>query len=185
MMSVGSALRTAFAHAVRAFGAGAARSALVAEVAGSTEIPEGCDLLGGVCLMAGPVNQNDIGKQFFGSKDLLEHAFAGREPTSLLVWTLKAKTVADPIGNEQQLLDATRKGALVDLRPGPHEVVEVRRGTALEPLRHSGGQVNAERAFGDVGNFVTDPEGREIPGNRGTVWSADLADAPVWPGSTP
>jgi hypothetical protein len=171
-----------FAHAVRAFGAGAARSALVAEVAGSTEIPEGCDLLGGICLMAGPVNQNDIGKQFFGGKDLLERAFAGRQPTSLLVWTLKAKTVADPIGNEQQLLDARRKGALVDLRAGPHEVVAVRRDTRLEPMRQRAGQVNAERAFGDVGNFVTDPEGREIPGNRGGAWSADPADAPVWPG---
>lgn len=174
-----------FAHAVRAFGAGAARSALVAEVAGSTEIPEGCDLLGGICLMAGPVNQNDIGKQFFGSGDLLEHAFAGREPTSLLVWTMKAKTVADPIGNEQQLLDAARKGALVDLRPGPHEVVAVRRGASVEPLRQRNGQVNAERAFGDVGNFVTDSTGREIPGNRGTVWPSEIADAPVWPSGTP
>ena len=173
-----------FAHAVRAFGAAAARGALVAEVAGTTEIPEGCDLRGGVCLMAGPVNQNDIGKQFFGGKDLLEQAFAGRAPTSLLVWTFKAKTVADPIGNEQQLLDAARKGALVDLRPGPHEVVTVRQGTALGPMRLRGGQVNAERAFGDVGNFVTDPEGREIPGNRGTVWPSDQADAPLWPGGS-
>jgi hypothetical protein len=173
-----------FAHAVRAFGAAAARGALVAEVAGTTEIPEGCDLRGGVCLMAGPVNQNDIGKQFFGSKDLLAQAFAGREPTSLLVWTFKAKTVADPIGNEQQLLDAARKGALVDLRPGPHEVVAVRQGTAIAPMRRSGAQVNAERAFGDVGNFVTDPEGREIPGNRGTVWPSDQADAPLWPEGT-
>jgi hypothetical protein len=170
-----------FAHAVRAFGAGAARGALVAEVAGTTEIPEGCDLLGGICLMAGPVNQNDIGKQFFGAEDLLEHAFAGRAPTSLLVWTLKAKTVADPIGNEQQLLDARRKGALVDLRPGPHEVVAVRRGPALEPLRQREGRVNAERAFGEVGNFVTDPEGREIPGNRGEAWPAADSDVPVWP----
>ncbi|MFY0579948.1 hypothetical protein ACN28S_41985 [Cystobacter fuscus] len=128
------------------------------------------------------MNQNDIGKQFFGGKDLLEHAFAGREPTSLLVWTFKAKTVADPIGNEQQLLDAARKGALVDLRPGPHEVVAVRRGTVPGPMRRSGERVNAERAFGDVGNFVTDPEGREIAGNRGTPWPAHEADAPVWPG---
>jgi hypothetical protein len=173
-----------FDHAVRALGAAAARGALVAEVAGTTEIPEGCDLRGGVCLMAGPVNQNDIGKQFFGSRDLLEQAFAGRDPTSLLVWTFKAKTVADPIGNEQQLLDAARKGALVDLRPGPHEVVAVRRGTVLEPMRRSAGQVNAERAFGDVGNFVTDPEGREIAGNRGTAWPAQQADAPVWPEDT-
>ncbi|WP_235216570.1 hypothetical protein [Archangium violaceum] len=173
-----------FAHAVRAFGAAAARGALVAEVAGTTEIPEGCDLSGGVCLMAGPVNQNDIGKQFFGGKDLLERAFSGRAPTSLLVWTFKAKTVADPIGNEQQLLDAARKGALVDLRPGPHEVVAVRQGTTLGPMRLRGGQVNAERAFGDVGNFVTDPAGKEIPGNRGTVWPSDQADAPLWPGGT-
>ncbi|MET0402904.1 MAG: hypothetical protein ABW123_10895, partial [Cystobacter sp.] len=172
-----------FAHAVRAFGAAAARSALVAELAGTTDIPEGCDLRGGVCLMAGPVNQNDIGKQFFGVKDLLEQSFAGREPTSLLVWTFKAKTVADPIGNEQQLLDAARKGALVDLRPGPHEVVSVRRGSQLVPMRHGDGQVNAERAFGDVGNFVTDSEGREIPGNRGTAWPAPEADAPLWKGS--
>jgi hypothetical protein len=172
-----------FAHAVRAFGAGAARSALVAEVAGCTEIPEGCDLLAGICVMAGPVNQNDIGKQFFGSRDLLEHAFAGREPTSLLVWTLKAKTVADPIGNEQQLLDPRRKGALVDLRPGPHEVVAVRQGATLLPLRQREGRVNAERAFSDVGNFVTDPEGREVPGNRGTLWPEAWADAPVWSAS--
>jgi hypothetical protein len=170
-----------FTHAVRAFGAGAARSALVAEVAGSTEIPEGCDMLGGICLMAGPVNQNDIGKQFFGNRDLLEHTFSGREPTSLLVWILKAKTVADPIGNEQQLLDSKRKGALVDLRPGPHEVVAVRQGATLTPLRQREGRVNDERAFSEVGNFVTDPEGREIRGNRGTVWPEAWANAPVWP----
>jgi hypothetical protein len=170
-----------FTHAVRAFGAGAARSALVAEVCGTMEIPEGCDLLAGICLMAGPVNQNDIGKQFFGSRDLLEHAFPGREPTSLLVWTLKAKTVADPIGNEQQLMDPARKGALVDLRPGPHEVVAVRQGTSLSPLRQREGRVNTERAFSEVGNFVTDPEGREIPGNAGTVWPESWAGATVWP----
>jgi hypothetical protein len=77
--------------AVRALGAAAARSAMVCELAGVVDIPEGCDLLGGICLMAGPVNQNDIGKQFQGSADLLASAFLGREPTSLLVWTLKAK----------------------------------------------------------------------------------------------
>jgi hypothetical protein len=101
------------------------------------------------------------------------------------VWTLKAKTVADPIGNEQQLLDIKRKGALVDLRPGPHEVVAVRRGSTLEPLRQREGRVNTERAFGDVGNFVKDAEGREIPGNPGSVWPSELADAPLWPGGTP
>jgi hypothetical protein len=33
------------------------------------------------------------------------------------VWTVKAKTVADPIGNEEQLMNPAQKGALVDLRP--------------------------------------------------------------------
>ena len=49
---------------VHAFGAAAARSSLVAELMGCVDIPEGCDLLAGMCLMAGPVNQNDIGKTF-------------------------------------------------------------------------------------------------------------------------
>ncbi|MFZ9888532.1 MAG: hypothetical protein ACO3JL_13625 [Myxococcota bacterium] len=169
-----------FNHAVRALGAAAARAALVAEISGTTEIPEGCDLLAGVCLMAGPVNQNDIGKSFFGMKDLLAHAFPERDPTSLLVWTLKAKTVADPVGNEEQLLNAARKGALVDLRPGPHEVIAVRQGRALVPLRQREGRVNQERAFADVGNFVTDPEGREIPGNRGLAWPRQWAEETIF-----
>lgn len=169
-----------FGFAVRAFGAAAARSALVAEVSGTTEIPAGCDLLAGVCLMAGPVNQNDIGKQFHGAPDLLAEAFPDRDPTSLLVWTLKAKTVADPIGNEQQLLDAARQGALVDLRPGPHEVVSLRRGASLAPMRSRDGRVNAERAFGDVGNFVTAPDGREIAGNRGSAWPAAWSAEVPW-----
>jgi len=166
-------------HAVRATGAASARSALVAEIMGATEVPDGCDLLAGICLMAGPVNQNDVGKTFFGGQDLLAGAFPERDPTSLLVWTLKAKTVADPIGNEQQLMDPARKGALVDLRPGPHEVVAVRRGGASEPLR-GGERVNAERAFHDQGNFVTDPQGNEIPGNRGEPWPRPQAKRPVW-----
>jgi hypothetical protein len=169
-----------FAFAVRAFGAAAARSALVAELSGTTEIPAGCDLLAGVCLMAGPVNQNDIGKQFHGGRDLLAEAFPDRDPTSLLVWTLKAKTVADPIGNEQQLLDASRKGALVDLRPGPHDVVALRRGEELKPMRARDGRVNAERAFGDVGNFVTAPDGREIAGNRGSAWPSAWSQEAGW-----
>ena len=169
-----------FAHAVRAFGAAAARSALVAEIAGTTEIPEGCDLLGGICLMAGPVNQNDIGKQFYGYKDLLEGEFGARTPTSLLVWTLKAKTVADPIGNEEQLMNPAQKGALVDLRPGPHEVVSLRVNGAGVVLRKRDGRVNNERAFGDVGNFVTSPEGREIPGNRGAPWPREWAEERPW-----
>lgn len=159
-----------FLHAVRAFGAAAARSALVCELAGCIDLPDTCDLLAGICLMAGPVNQNDIGKQFYGNRDLLADAFPGRDPCALLVWTLKAKTVADPIGNEEQLLNARRKGALVDLRPGPHEIAALKVGGALVPLRSRDGRVNGERAFADVGNFVTDPDGREIPGNRGSAW---------------
>ncbi len=169
-----------FAFAVRAFGAAAARSALVAEVSGTTEIPDGCDLLAGVCLMAGPVNQNDIGKQFHGMDDLLARSFPDRDPTSLLVWTLKAKTVADPIGNEQQLLDASRQGALVDLRPGPHEVVALRRHARLVPMRSRDGRVNGERAFGDVGNFVIAPDGREIAGNRGSTWPLCWSQEVSW-----
>lgn len=164
--------------AVRAVGAAASRAGLVAELCGVTELPEGCDLLAGVCLMAGPVNQNDIGKTYFGAKDLLAEGREGRDPTSLLVWTLKAKTVADPIGNEEQLLNASRKGALVDLRPAPHEVVEIERDGVRRPMRLHDGRVNAERAFADVGNFVADPSGRAVPGNRGAEWP--WRDEPVW-----
>ena len=172
-------------HAVRAFGAAAARSALVAELSGTTEIPEGCDLLAGVCLMAGPVNQNDIGKQFYGMQDLLSVRHPHRDPTSLLVWTLKAKTVADPIGNEEQLMNAARKGALVDLRAGPQELCAIRIDAAIRPLRGDGdrreaGTPSSERAFADIGNFVTDPEGRPIPGNAGEPWAAERAQIPVW-----
>ncbi|MDP6943001.1 MAG: hypothetical protein QF464_02530 [Myxococcota bacterium] len=165
---------------VRAFGALASRSALVAELMGCVDRPADCDLLAGICLMAGPVNQNDIGKSFYGYPDLLAEAFEGRDPTSLLVWTLKAKTVADPIGNEEQLLNARRKGALVDLRPGPHEVVTLRRQGRLEPMRRREGRVNTERAFAEEGNFVTDPEGREIPGNRGSAWPAEWSEELLW-----
>lgn len=168
-------------HAVRAMGAAAARGALVAELMGVVGLPADCDLLGGCCLMAGPVNQNDIGKQFYGTADLLQKAYPDRDPVSLLVWTLKAKTVTDPIGNEEQLLNPARKGALVDLRPGPHEAVRIRRGRLLEPMRRREGRVNAERAFADVGNFVTSPDGREIAGNRGSAWPTAWADAPAWP----
>ncbi|MFK7926676.1 MAG: hypothetical protein AB8H79_00695 [Myxococcota bacterium] len=164
-------------HAVRCAGALAARGTLVAEIMGTTQIPDGCDLLAGTCLMAGPVNQNDVGKSFYGHQDLLAKAAPGRHPTSLLVWTLKAKTVADPIGNEQQLMDAERKGALVDLRPAPHEVVEVVRGGQRRALRAEG---NTERAFGDVGNFVRAPNGAAIPGNEGSPWDAELRKAPAF-----
>ena len=126
--------------------------------------------------MAGPVNQNDIGKSFYGGADLLAGAYPDRDPTALLVWTLKAKTVADPIGNEEQLLSEARKGALVDLRPGPHEAISLRVDGKLQPFRQQAGQTSEARAYADQGNFVTDPEGREIPGNKGSPWpfSADL-----------
>ncbi len=167
-------------HAVRAFGAAAARSALVAEICGSTEVPEGCDLLAGICLMAGPVNQNDIGKQFYGMEDLLAIRHPHRDPTALLVWTLKAKTVADPIGNEEQLLNEKQKGALVDLRGGPHELCMVEVGGSLRPMRQDGDRINTERAFHDQANFVTDPDGKGIPGNRGEAWPQELARAPAF-----
>lgn len=167
-------------HAVRAFGAAAARSALVAELMGCVNLPESCDLLAGICLMAGPVNQNDIGKSFFKSKDLLTDAFPNNDPTSLLVWTLKAKTIADPIGNEEQLLNPARKGALVDLRPGPHEVIQIKQGQSFKPMRKLGQRTNEERAFGSLNNFITDANGQHIPGNIGTPWPEEHTQAPVW-----
>lgn len=157
-------------HAIRVVGAASSRAALVAELMGVVELPEDCDLLAGICLMAGPVNQNDIGKAFFGQKDLLQAAFPNIEPTSLLFWTLKAKTVADPIGNEEQLLSTAQKGALVDLRPGPHEVVHFRTAQGLRPMRQRGSAVNNERAFADLDNFVRSVDGREVLGNRGEAW---------------
>ncbi|PRQ02242.1 hypothetical protein ENSA5_24780 [Enhygromyxa salina] len=168
--------------AVRAVGAAACRGALYAELMGVVEMPEDCDLLAGICMMAGPVNQDDIGKTHFGMPDLLADnaGFARRDPTSLLVWTLKAKTIADPIGNEEQLLNAARKGALVDLRPAPHEVVSVASGGRLQPMRARAGKHNRERAFADVENFVRDAEGIEIPGNRGEPWPEDWRAELVW-----
>jgi hypothetical protein len=166
--------------AVRGVGAAASRCSLVAEIMGSTCIPEGCDLLAGICMMAGPVNQNDIGKSFYGFKDLLSTAFPHRHPTSLLVWTMKAKTVADPIGNEEQLMNAERKGALVDLRAGPHEVAWLRTEGSLHPMRSNGDHRNQERAFSEQDNFVSDPDGVEITGNRGKPWPDALRNQEVW-----
>jgi hypothetical protein len=130
--------------------------------------------------MAGPVNQNDIGKQFYGFKDLLADAYPEQNPTSMLVWTLKAKTIADPLGNEEQLLNTRRKGALVDLRPGPHEVVDVVIGGKRRPMRKSDGRTNQERAFADLGNFVSGPDGAPIPGNCGSAWPRHWAEATLW-----
>jgi hypothetical protein len=169
-----------WSQAVTALGAAAARSALVAELMGCVEIPSDCDLLAGICLMAGPVNQNDIGKQFYGEADLLASAFPDRDPCSLLVWTLKAKTVADPVGNEEQLMNPDRKGALVDLRPGPHEVVDVIRAGARHPMRDREGKTSRERAYADVGNFVVDAHGTHIPGNQGEAWPEAWRKASMW-----
>jgi hypothetical protein len=168
--------------AVRAVGAAACRASLYAELMGVVDLPEDCDLLAGICMMAGPVNQDDIGKTHFGMPDLLldNPAFEGRDPTSLLVWTFKAKTVADPIGNEEQLLNAARKGALVDLRGAPHELVGVARAGRIEPMRSREGKHNRERAFAELDNFVRDDKGIDIPGNRGEPWPEAWRDEPVW-----
>lgn len=128
----------------------------------------------------GRSNQNDIGKAFYGGKDLLADAFPGRDPTSLLVWALKAKTVADPIGYEEQLLNPAQRGALVDLRTAPHEVCAVRVDGQVRPVRLTDGATSCERAFGDQGNFVTAPDGADIPGNRGTPWPEPHRSAMVW-----
>lgn len=166
--------------AIRAVGAVSARSALYSELMGVLNLPESCDLLAGMCMMAGPVNQNDIGKEFYGDKDLLHPAYPDRNPTTLLVWTLKAKTVADPIGNEEQLLNAKRKGALVDLRLGPHEAVTILQGNQWKAMRLNGVKTSEERAFGDQSNFVTDPNGQPIPGNEGKTWPTELSQQNVW-----
>ncbi|MEC8022994.1 MAG: hypothetical protein VX223_03620 [Myxococcota bacterium] len=164
--------------AVQAMGAAAARSSLYCELMGVVDLPDDCDLLAGICLMAGPVNQNDIGKQFYGVPDLLKHQSPDGDPTSLLVWTFKAKTIADPLGNEEQLLNKNRKGALVDLRPGPHEVIQIRKNGRLVPLR-GGKSPSMERAFADQGNFVTARDGSDIPGNPGESWPGP-SNQPIW-----
>jgi hypothetical protein len=166
--------------AVRAVGSASARSALYCEIMGVVDLPADCDLLAGICMMAGPVNQNDVGKQFYGMPDLLAQTGAS-DPTSLLVWTLKGKTIADPIGNEEQLMNAARKGALVDLRPGPHDAVLLSTGGGLRPMRLAGGGHSQERGFADVGNFVTSPSGASIEGNEGVAWPEELRSAAVWP----
>jgi len=166
--------------AVQALGAASSRSAQVCELSGCIDLPEDCDMLTGTCIMAGPVNQNDIGKQFYGYQDLLRGQFPDQAPTSMLMWTLKAKTVADPIGNEEQLMNARRKGVLVDLRAGPHDVVRLSQGGRGVPMRRQHGRVNGERAFSDLNNFATDPQGQPIPGNAGSPWPRAWAELPVW-----
>ena len=168
-------------QSIQAVGAAAARSALTCELSGCFELPNDCDLLAGICLMAGPVNQNDIGKQFYGYKDLLHSAFPSKDPTSLLVWTLKGKTIADPIGNEEQLLNANRKGALVDLRCGPHQLISIEdENGSFTPMRSNNGQFNQERAFFDQGNFARSVDDQPIPGNQGEQWEPSLAKSKLW-----
>ena len=87
-----------------------------------------------------------------------------------MVWTFKAKTVSDPIGNEEQLLNSKRKGALVDLRPGPHEVIALERNGRREAYRKDGEETSCERAFADQGNFVMATDGTDIKGNPGQSW---------------
>ncbi|MEC7986743.1 MAG: hypothetical protein VX278_16365 [Myxococcota bacterium] len=154
-------------QAIQAVGAVSARSALYCELTGCVALPNTCDLLAGICIMAGPVNQNDIGKQFYDVPDLLKDAHPDKDPTSLLVWTLKAKTITDPLGNEEQLLNPKRKGALVDLRPGVDEICFVEQEGSIAPMRSGGSQ---ERAFADLNNFATSVDGEDIPGNRGEKW---------------
>jgi hypothetical protein len=166
--------------AIQAIGAASSRSAQVCELSGCIALPADCDLLVGTCLMAGPVNQNDIGKQFYGFKDLLRRAHPDKDPTSMIVWTLKAKTVADPLGNEEQLLSRARKGALVDLRAAPHEVVSLCVDGQVRAMRLTAGRSNSERAFADQDNFVRGPDGAHIPGNPGSAWPRALADASIW-----
>ena len=166
--------------AVQALGAASSRSAQICELSGCIDLPADCDLLTGTCIMAGPVNQNDIGKQYYGYADLLDGEYPAQSPTSMLVWTLKAKTVADPLGNEEQLLNPRRKGALVDLRPGPHEVIRLAVDGGLWPMRKRHGRINAERAFGDMDNFVVGADGVHIVGNVGSPWPRAWAEAPVW-----
>ena len=112
-----------------------------------------------------------MAKRITAYSDLLAEKFGERDPTSLLVWTLKAKTVADPLGNEEQLMNRARKGALVDLRPGPHEVIQVMRGGRLQSFRKSGEVTSCERAFSEQGNFVVVPPATSlaIAGRRGQI----------------
>ncbi len=170
--------------AVRACGAATARASLYAEFMGCVNIPEGADLLAGTCIMAGPVNQNDIGKTYYGHPDLLDETMSNRHPTSLLVWTLKAKTIADPIGNEEQLMNVKKKGALVDLRSGPHQLVSVYQGQGFKAMRvaKQGEKMvyNEERAFADFADFVTSPDGTEILYNAGHAWDAGLSQMKLW-----
>ena len=66
--------------------------------------------------------------------------------------------------------DASDADFFLELRPGPHDVIQLCEGGRRSPMRSRDGQRNAERAFFDLGNFVTAADGTEIPGNRGEPW---------------
>ena len=169
-----------FGLAVAAVGAAAARSGLLCELSGCLNLPSDCDLLSGMCLMAGPVNQNDIGKQFYGYPDLLQSAYPDAAPTSLLVWTLKAKTVADPIGNEEQLMNPKKRVLWSTCVLHHMKWFSLNRMVYLNPcvprkiLTH-------KRAFGDLGNFALGQCGGEIEGNAGVPWPSNLSTQVLWP----
>ena len=71
-------------------------------------------------------------------------------------------------------MNPARKGALVDLRPGPHEVIQVMRGGRLLSFRQKGEMTSCERAFSEQGNFVVGANGEHIDGNRGEPWPGTL-----------
>ena len=78
-------------------------------------------------------------------------------------------------------MNPAQKGALVDLRPGPHEVIQIRASDgSFTPMRARDGRLNTERAFGDQDNFVTDPSGGEIAGNRGSPWPLAWSQERPW-----
>lgn len=68
----------------------------------------------------------------------------------------------------------------MDLRPGPHEVIQVKRDGRLSPMRAREGRTSSERAFSDVGNFACAPDGRPIPGNAGEVWPRAWSAERLW-----
>jgi hypothetical protein len=129
-----------FERAVRAFGAAASRSALVRELMGVDRDPRRLRPARRH-LPHGRTRQPERHRQaVLRLRRPARRGLPGREPTSLLVWTLKAKTVADPIGNEEQLLNAARKGALVDLRCGSARGGLAAPPAQLEPMRSRDGR---------------------------------------------
>ena len=152
-------------RAVRAAGAAASRSALPASP-GLIDLPESTDLLTGCCLMAGPVNQNDIGEQYYGYPDLL----AGHTPgaTPCRCWCGRSRPRPSPIQSATKSSCSTLPArALVDLRCGPHEAVwVVDNDGARRPMRKEGDRVSQERAFSDVGNLPERQTARPFQGMK-------------------